>query len=57
MAFASTPMLMERLKECIRHADVIHKGLRKFLQAKRHLFPRFYFLADDEMLQVTLLHA
>lgn len=56
MAFASTPMLMERLKECIRHADVIHKGLRKFLQAKRHLFPRFYFLADDEMLQVTLLH-
>jgi dynein heavy chain, axonemal len=52
MAFCTTPMAVDRLREASRNLDTILKGLHKFLQSKRQVFPRFYFLSDDEMLQV-----
>ena len=55
VSFVTTPMLLDRFKECRRQLEQIQRGLHKFLQSKRHVFPRFYFLSDDELLLVRKL--
>ncbi|KAA0149393.1 hypothetical protein FNF29_05946 [Cafeteria roenbergensis] len=46
------PGLRDRLKGMVAQLDRCQKALADFLELKRSAFPRFYFLGDDDLLEI-----
>lgn len=44
--------LLTQFTECVVLLDDIQRGLSVYLEARRKIFPRFYFLSNDEMLEM-----
>eukprot|EP00760_Papus_ankaliazontas_P026612 PhM_4_TR3056/c0_g1_i1/m.97803/K10408/DNAH; dynein heavy chain, axonemal len=44
--------VLQMLTEAQIALDAVQKGLEEYLETKRSAFPRFYFLSNDELLQI-----
>jgi dynein heavy chain, axonemal len=52
MKLLKTNLLLEKLSEISDNLDFIERQLEDFLEVKRSSFPRFYFLSNDELLEI-----
>ncbi|KAH9639977.1 hypothetical protein HF086_008072 [Spodoptera exigua] len=46
------PYLFNKLNQMVDNLDGILRALEKYLETKRQLFPRFYFISNDDMLEI-----
>lgn len=42
----------EKLNSMNNNLEVIQRALEAYLETKRHVFPRFYFISNDDLLEI-----
>ncbi|KAG1663699.1 hypothetical protein FOA52_013267 [Chlamydomonas sp. UWO 241] len=52
VSFADIPGIRDKLPQMAQQLDVCQRALSDFLEEKRSSFPRFYFLGDDDLLEI-----
>mgnify|MGYP000067473068 CR=1 FL=1 len=50
--FCANEKLLEKFQESSKFLDLVQKGLSDYLETKRAAFARFYFLSNDELLEI-----
>lgn len=50
--FKKAPYLLNLLNHMNAQLELIQRALEKYLETKRHIFPRFYFISNDDMLEI-----
>ncbi|KAK4876213.1 hypothetical protein RN001_012635 [Aquatica leii] len=46
------PGLLNRLNKMNDQLELIQRALERYLETKRHVFPRFYFISNEDMLEI-----
>ena len=52
MSVCSKEGLKEKFQEANKNLEIVQKGLSDYLEKKRSVFARFYFLSNDELLEI-----
>lgn len=50
--YKPAPYLFNKLNSMVDNLDGILRALEKYLETKRQLFPRFYFISNDDLLEI-----
>lgn len=50
--YKPAPYLFNKLNEMVTNLDNILRALEIYLESKRQLFPRFYFISNDDLLEI-----
>ncbi|XP_034934334.1 dynein heavy chain 2, axonemal [Chelonus insularis] len=51
-SFEDSGNLLQRLNELNTSMESIQRSLEEYLENKRHIFPRFYFISNDDLLEI-----
>jgi dynein heavy chain len=44
--------LLDKFLDANKNLELVQRGLREYLESKRAVFARFYFLANDDLLAI-----